>query len=265
MKDLLIGSLTGYTPEKIHNWVQSAKKHFIGEILVIGYNIPENTIQYLKDNNVSIVLTQPLGLHIVVQRFLDIFNYLNQNPNYRFIICTDIKDVIFQKNPSEFLEKQLINKHLLVGSEGIKYKDESWNINNLTTCYPYLTSLQQENIVYNAGTFAGKTEYIKDFCFNIFHLSLTAINNDPQPDQAAFNILLNTQTLKDITYYSKLNDPWCAQLGITLVPELKTKYQDKFLDPIPVYSNNQIITNLGEPYYLVHQYDRIPSLDIKYL
>jgi hypothetical protein len=173
--------------------------------------------------------------------------------------------LFFKKNPSEFLEKKLINKHLLVGSEGIKYKDESWNIDNLNKCYPYLTSLQQENIVYNAGTFAGKTEYIKDFCFNIFHLSLTAINNDPQPDQAAFNILLNTQTLKDITYYSKLNESWCAQLGITLVPELKNKYQDKFLDPLPEYSNNQIVTDSGELYCLVHQYDRIPGLDIKYL
>jgi hypothetical protein len=265
MRDLLIGSLTGYSPEKIHNWVQSAKKHFTGEILVIGYNIPDNTLQYLKDNNVSVVLTQPLGLHIVVQRFLDIFNYLTQNPDYRFIICTDIKDVIFQRNPSEFLEKKLTNKHLLVGSEGIKYKDESWNVSNLATCYPYLTELQQDNIVYNAGTFAGKTEYIKDFCFNIFHLSLTAVHNDPQPDQAAFNILLNTQTLKDITYYSKLDEPWCAQLGITLVPELQIKYQNKFIDNLPEYKNNQVLTFSNELYYLVHQYDRIPSLDIKYL
>jgi hypothetical protein len=44
MKDLLIGNLTRYTPNKINNWVQSAKKHFQGEILILGYDLPQETI-----------------------------------------------------------------------------------------------------------------------------------------------------------------------------------------------------------------------------
>jgi hypothetical protein len=81
MKDLLIGNLTKYTPDKINNWVQSAKKHFQGEILILGYDLPQETINYLNKNEIKIVLTQSLGFHIVVQRFLDIYTYLTQNPD----------------------------------------------------------------------------------------------------------------------------------------------------------------------------------------
>ena len=44
MNDLLIGNLTRYTPDKIHNWVQSAKEHFQGKILIIGYDLPQETL-----------------------------------------------------------------------------------------------------------------------------------------------------------------------------------------------------------------------------
>ena len=264
MKDILIASVTGYTPDKIQNWVFSAKKHFKGNIVVIGYNIPQSTVDFLKSHQVEVYGTRQMGLHIVVQRFFDIFNYLQNNPDYRFVICTDIKDVIFQRNPSDFLEEKLIDKHILVGSEGIQYKNEEWNNNNLKVCYPYLHSLYQDVVVSNAGTFAGKIEYIKDLCFNIFHLSLTAVQNDPQPDQTAFNILINSKTLKDITHFSRLDEPWCAQLGVAMHPTIVEKYKDKMVHDLPLESNNRIITPSGEEYYLVHQYDRIDNLQINF-
>ena len=268
MKDILIASVTGYTPDKLENWVYSAKKHFKGDIVVIGYDIPSITVDFLKNQGVEVYGTKNIGLHIVVQRFFDIYNYLHNNPDYRFVICTDIKDVIFQRNPSEFLEKKLIDredpKHILVGSEGIKYKDEEWNNNNLKVCYPYLHSLYQDTVVSNAGTFAGKLDYIKDLCFNIFHLSLTAVNKDPQPDQTAFNILINSKTLKDITYFSRLDEPWCAQLGVAMHPTVVEKYKGKMVHKLPIEHNNKIITPYKEEYYLVHQYDRIDNLKIDF-
>lgn len=266
MKDLLIGNLTGYTPDKIENWVQSAKTHFIGEILILGYNLPQTTLDYLKNNNIKVVLTQPLGFHIVVQRFLDIYTYLTQNPNYRYVIVTDVKDVIFQSNPVKFLEDKIIGSNkVLVGSEGLKYEDEDWGNNNLATCYPYLYDLNKNNEIYNAGTFAGFADYIRGLCFQIFHLSLIGIQNDPQPDQAAFNILINLPPWGDIVYYCSMEENWCAQLGTTLDPKVKDKYTPKLLTKSPIVKENKIYTSEGELYYLAHQYDRIPGLDIKYL
>jgi hypothetical protein len=266
MKDLLIGNLTGYTPDKIDNWVQSAKAHFTGEILILGYNLPQSTLDYLKDNNIKVVLTQSLGFHIVVQRFLDIYTYLTQNPNYGYVIITDVKDVIFQSNPVKFLEDRIVRyKKILVGSEGLKYKDENWGNNNLATCYPHLYDLNKDNEIYNAGTFAGLADYIRGLCFQIFHLSLVGTQNDPQPDQAAFNILINLPPWDDIVYYCSMEENWCAQLGTTLDPKVKDKYASKLLTKSPIVKENKVYTHEGELYCLVHQYDRIPGLDIKYL
>jgi len=189
MSDLLIGNLTKYTPDKIHNWVQSAKKYFPGDILILGYELPQETIDYLNKNEVKIVLTQPMGFHIVVQRFLDIYTFLKTNQNYDKIIVTDIKDVYFQRDPMPFVKSTLIGrKKIIAGSEGILYKNENWGNDNLQKCYPHLYDLNKNNKIYNAGTFAGENKYLRDLCFQVFHLSLVGTQFDPQPDQAAFNI-----------------------------------------------------------------------------
>jgi len=260
MSDLLIGNITRYTPDKIHNWVQSAKEHFKGKILVIGYELPQETIDYLNENNVELVLTQSLGYHIVVQRFLDIYTYLKQNKGYRYVIVTDVKDVYFQLDPCNFLHRHLIGrKKIVAGSEGLLYKDEDWGRDNITKCYPHLFEEYLNKKIYNAGTFAGEASYIRDLALAVFHLSLVGLQFDPQPDQAAFNILLGTHPWKDITEFASMNLGWCAQLGTTLDPKIKTKYKPLLKDYQPEIHENKVYTAFGELFYLVHQYDRLPN------
>jgi hypothetical protein len=260
MNDLLIGNLTRYTPDKIHNWVQSAKEHFQGKILIIGYDLPQETLDYLKNNEVEVVITQSLGYHIVVQRFLDIYTYLSQNKGYRYVIVTDVKDVYFQKDPANFLHRHLIGrKKIVVGSEGILYKDEDWGRDNLSKCYPHLYEFYKDKKIYNAGTFAGEASYIRDLAFYVFHLSLVGLQFDPQPDQAAFNIILGLHPWKDVTEFASMNLGWCAQLGTTLDPKIKDKYKPLLKDYQPEIHDNKIYTAFGELFYLVHQYDRIPN------
>lgn len=267
MKDLLIGNITRYTPDKIHNWVQSAKRHFKGEILVIVYDVPEETIEYLKANNITVVNTQATGLHIVVQRFLDIYSYLSSNPDYRYVIVTDVKDVIFQRDPIQYITENYTQyeDRIIVGSEGINYVDEEWGNNNLATCYPHLYEINKNTEIFNAGTFAGEAIYVRDLCFNVFNLSLIGVQHDPQPDQAAFNIILNTVPWEDVTYYNSLQEAWAAQLGTTLDPKIKDKYASKLLYKSPVIKDNRVYTHDGILYCIVHQYDRIPGLEIEYL
>ena len=157
MKNLLIGNLTKYTPDKIHNWVQSAKKYFTGEILILGYDLPKETIDYLNENEVKVILTQSLGSHIVVQRFLDIYTFLKNNQDYDKIIVTGVKDVYFQRDPMPFISSTLIGrKKIIAGSQGLLYKNEDWGDDNLKKCYPHLYELNKNNKIYNAGTFAGR-------------------------------------------------------------------------------------------------------------
>ena len=100
---------------------------------------------------------------------------------------------------------------------------------------------------------------MKDFFLHIFNLSL--IGNNPQPDQAALNILIHTHPFMNEVLFANQEDGWCCQLGTTLDPKVKEKYMSFHLEPIPTYDNDgNVYNSKNELFYLVHQYDRVPEL-----
>jgi hypothetical protein len=79
------------------------------------------------------------------------------------VITTDVRDVVFQNDPSIWLEKNLNNKHLIFGSECIAYEDEPWGTENLYHTFgPFVHSRFKKNTVYNVGVLAGEGEYMRD-------------------------------------------------------------------------------------------------------
>ena len=46
------------------------------------------------------------------------------NREYRYMITTDVRDVVFQHNPSDWLKKNL-KKNILVSTENVLYEHES--------------------------------------------------------------------------------------------------------------------------------------------
>lgn len=134
MKDLIIGCSTNYTWNTLKYWVNSIKKSgFDGDVVLILFNCDAQTVQKLTDSDVTIVaLGQDQNKNLIhnskmpvhVERFLHIYEYLFKYGDYRYVITTDVKDVIFQKNPIEWLENNLRNKNCVFSSESIRYQDE---------------------------------------------------------------------------------------------------------------------------------------------
>ena len=261
MKDLIVGCISNYAPQHISQWVNSINQSgFEGDKIMISFGVPQETLEFLGVNGFDVYEFQPNGRHIVIERFYALWALLSQlETKYKYVITTDVKDVIFQKNPSEWLENNLNDKKILVSSECLKYVDEDWGNSNLNLSYPQLYEQNKNHTIYNAGTIAGDFEYMKDFFLHIFNLSL--IGNDPQPDQAALNILTHTNPFKDKVLFANQEDGWCCQLGTTLDPKIKDKYSAKLLEPIPTYDNEgKVYNSKNELFYLVHQYDRVPDL-----
>jgi hypothetical protein len=261
MKDLIIGCISNYHPEHIKPWVNSIiKSGFEGDKIIISFGVPEETITYLTQNGFEIYSFEPNGRHIVIERFYALWGLMNElQDTYRYIITTDVKDVIFQYNPSQWLENNLHNKKILVSSECLTYSNEDWGNNNLKTSYPQFYENNKNNVIYNAGTIAGDFNYMKDFFLHIFNLSL--IGNDSQPDQAALNILIHTYPFKDHVLLANQENGWCCQLGTTLDPKVQNKYLPLLLEPIPSYDDKGLVYNSkNELFCLVHQYDRVPEL-----
>jgi hypothetical protein len=194
---------------------------------------------------------QNVPIHVL--RFLSIYDYLHKNwQKYEYVITTDVKDVYFQTDPFKFL----VNRKLIVASEGLKYKDESWGNENLFQAYgQYVYEQFKDNEIFNVGTFGGQSEYVKDM---VFHIFTNAINRPiPICDQAVFNVLLNTQPFKDI---ATKTIQWAAELGTIMDPSKIARFRPNLLFAEPVWENGLLKDVNGHIFPIVHQYDRVPEL-----
>ena len=258
-KSLIIGAFTNYNYNQLKPWVESIDEcGFTGDKAMVVGNASQETIDELVKRNFIIIPMSDIKAPIHVARFLSIYDFLKNNwQNYNHVVTTDVKDVYFQTNPITWLELNLKGKKLVAGSEGMRYKDEPWGNENLMQTYgPYVHDQFKNNEIYNVGTIGGVSEYVKDIVFNIL---FNAINRPiPICDQAVYNVLIQTQPFKGVTYFAKQLDGWACQAGTTVDPTKIESFRPHLLEPEPKFENGVVKTSLGEPFVIVHQYDRVP-------
>jgi hypothetical protein len=281
-RDLVIGAITGYTWKDIKYWVNSLDRSgFNGIKAVVAYNVDYATCDELTkrgykvltfqkdDANGRVTYPNP-NFNIVVDRFLHYYQMLDTQENrngIRYVIATDVKDVIFQRNPSEYLDVPAIRCiDLVMSSEGIQYKNEAWGANNLRESFgPLMYHKHADNTIVNCGVLAGKFDVFLGLCKTIYLLcahNRQFIPGGGGPDQAALNLLLNTPVYDHITSITTHEDPWAAQLGTTLDPTKINTYKPLLTERQPIWdwTENLMITPKGKPYTCVHQWDRVPEV-----
>jgi hypothetical protein len=259
-KSLIIGAFTNYNYNQLKPWVESIDEcGFTGDKAMVVGNASEETIGELIKRDFIIIKMQDIKAPIHVARFLSIYDFLkNTWQNYSHVVTTDVKDVYFQTNPIVWLELHLKGKKLVAGSEGMRYADEPWGNENLMQTYGlYVHDQFKNNEIYNVGTIGGVSEYVKDMMFNIL---FNAINRPiPICDQAVYNVLIQTQPFKDVTYFAKQLDGWACQAGTTVDPSKIESFRPHLLEPEPKFEDGIVKTSLGRTFAIVHQYDRVPA------
>lgn len=276
-KDLIIGCSTNYTWDTLKYWINSAKMTgFAGDIVLILMNCDKDTaykvaqagvkiVGFNQDNQGNLKYSSKLPVH--VERFLHIYNYLSEH-EYNYVITTDVKDVIFQKNPSEFLNSQLgARQQLMFASESMKYCDEPWGNQNLLETYgPYIHEKFKNNIIYNVGVLAGRFAAMKALMINIF----TAAINRPIPicDQSTFNFMISQFPYTETCRYMESETGWACQLGTTADPSKLDQFKPFLLEKSPEFVDGVVTTSMGNKFCIVHQYDRVPEwrkeIEVKY-
>ena len=275
MKDIVVGCITGYDFDKIRPWVNSLDTcGFTGTKAMICYNISYETTEELVNRGYTILAFKKNdeakrfeykdNFSIVVERFYHLWYFLKGlKGQYRNIITTDVKDVVFQTNPSLFLERVIKDgKKINVACESIRYKDEDWGDNNLLKSFgPLIHEHNRDNLIYNAGTISGDFDTMIDVFLNIYLLcngSNPFTEGGGGPDQAALNVLLQLEPYKSITNFAMSEDGYAAQLGTT-GPQIQNKYGNKVVEKTPILVDNMVCTSNEQVFSLVHQYDRVPE------
>jgi hypothetical protein len=194
-----------------------------------------------------------------VERFFHIYQLLRDN-EYRYVITTDVKDVVFQRNPSKWLEENLPEgvEDLVFSSESMKYKDEPWgNQNLLETFGPQIYEDFKNHTIFNVGVLAGHGYAMKDLMMNIFascmHRPIKIC------DQSTFNFLISQHPYLSTSMYTRSEDGWACQLGTTADPSKLEQFRPFLLEPSPKMEGDKVLTSEGIEYIIVHQYDRVPE------
>ena len=243
MKDLIISASTRYTKKELHNYVESINQSgFAGDKIMVVYDITKETVDWLKENGWEVYQSQLQG-HIHMYRLITIYSILKQlNREYRYLITTDVRDVVFQKNPSEYLEKNL-KKNILVSTENVLYKDESWGTKNILEGYgEFYLDIFKDKLSCNVGVLAGKYESMMDLLLLNYLVSQSG-DTQHYTDQSSFNFIIHNKLVQNSVQIEGLETNWALQLGTMNNPNL---------------IGNKIYNT--EDYIIVHQYDRDPKL-----
>ena len=268
MKDLIIGTSTNYDWDKLKYWVNSINQSgFEGDKVLVLLNCDKETVKKVslagftvvgghQDAEGNLVHQSPIPVH--VERFLHMHNFLKTR-EYRYIITTDVKDVVFQLNPSEYIEKNMgEEKDLIFASESLRYLDEPWGNENLFQTYGnYIYENYKRNEIFNVGVLAGRGDAMKDLFINIFAAAI----GRPIPicDQSTFNFMIQSSWFKRTSLYMRSEDAWACQLGTTADPSKIEQFRPLLIEPEPILKDGKISTSTGIPFTIVHQYDRVPA------
>jgi hypothetical protein len=283
MNTAIIASCYGYNIDQVKPWIESLKKTgFGGKVFVLVYNPQDNTLlDYFRSEGVFTFVGQYLGeTNMATQRFLNYIEVLKTEyaSDVELVISTDIRDIIFQKDPGVWLQNNIEDYDLVATSEGVKFRHEDWNGGNLEKHFGkkrFLSLADNETLC--SGIIAGKKDTIQQLFKVVYDIGFFSEDPGDFVDQIFYNIAIY-EIFKEKTKIVPASEDWTANLGtIKALPELSPKwstsprceingyerfrkiktYKEALLCKIPEMKEDGLIyAENGKPYAIVHQYDR---------
>ena len=261
MKKALLGlsNNVGLNIDKIKVWSKSFKKYSDGEVILLCANSNQEEIQFCIDNG---IIPIPVNIEdtwrINHKRLERTFEFL-ENSDIELFLITDVFDVVFQSNPFDKLD---LTYDIFVGAEGVLVSEEPWNSDWINKLFPndYYECINQEVIC--SGVIGGKRLPLINLYKRMFELCENSTNLTNIQDQAALIVMVKNKEIDNLKIFN-LTDGWvvhCAIAGPTQFFEsfgFKGNIENRY--GIPQLITDRICTKNGDPYDMVHQFNRIPE------
>jgi hypothetical protein len=183
-----------------------------------------------------------LWSHPIVSRHFAFLEFLALRPNYRTVLLTDARDVVFQGDPFPLLPPA--NLHAFLQDGGLRYgqrnMDTDWYRNVLG---PEELARVQGNAVACAGTIAGGVAVIKKL---LQEMTRTIVERKRGViDQPVYNFVLRHRMADAVVFHENGKSP------ILTLGDMPEGQFDLVGDQVVVG---------GKTPTVLHQYDRVPSV-----
>jgi len=191
--------------------------------------------------------------NLYIERYECYKEFLQEHPQYKTVLHTDVTDVYFLKDPFKQLVK---SDKLFMPVEGIKIKDESWNSKALYNVYgPGIVEEIGENEVICSGVMGGPRELFEELIDKLIEEHRRVKSNHNGVDQVyLLKLIYKDKILQDKIEFKSISDSFCINLHVCV-------YNPETYDSKYKKTENGLVMNAdGEKYCIVHQYNRLPDL-----
>jgi len=202
-----------------------------------------------------VLKNDPSENFVVQGRFTPAIVHLSTH-QYRYAIWVDVRDVVFQSNPSTWLAGNLAPQKIVGASECWKIKSEPYNdkwVHNTFTAETAAWLCEED--VCCGGTLAGEASSVLSALTRIHTISCQSGAND----QAALNYVLRTSPEKEITRIPKMREGFAVTCSAFKTRTFNSYCgrTDAVTDEFPVFEDFTVRTPKWlQPFCIVHQYDR---------
>ncbi|NQU95321.1 MAG: hypothetical protein HQ549_03715 [Candidatus Omnitrophica bacterium] len=266
MKNLILSLAKGYDFNTLKPFIISLEESgFKGDLVLFVSDINEKTRDILIKRGVQLVSfsedypyldgfasenipkKEYLGkMPLLSLRFVMFYLYLSKyGKSYSQIMLTDIRDVIFQKDPFDFA----LNEELCCFLEDKRMRisdDQRWNATWIRESFgEEVLKKIENNYISCAGIVIGTLSPIMDYLKKM--VDILADTNKVCNDQAAHNYLIYTNQFENLKFFENENGPI---LTLAFKKEETMQFNDKGL----------IINASGDVVNIIHQYDRHDGL-----
>ncbi len=263
MQDCVIGCFAGYGWDEVRIWARSLlASGFAGRRVTLVREPRPGLAEALRADGFEVVdcSAAPAVGTPHLQRFTDLHRFLHDQrragQTFRWVVATDVRDVCFQRNPIDFLSR-IDPPRLVLSQEGMTYEHAAWNAQNLQAAFgPEAMQTLSWAAPSNAGVLAGPHYTIEGLALLIARLARGAANE--VADQAALNLLVEALAGSLWFHRSGSAEPWACEAGVMADPRRIEANRPHLLGPEPLWRDGWVLTASGEPYAIVHQYDRVP-------
>lgn len=265
--ELILGTAMGYNFEELKPFIFSLKNSgYKGDLCLFISKIDRKTYQKLKEYGIKMIpfqeehpfthkLTIPNELipdnvssgkiSVKYLRYLLYYMFLLKygNPKSK-ILLTDVRDVIFQRNPFDFNFNNLCS---FIEDTHITIKASPFNSLRIQR---HFGSVTLEKIGNNyplcSGITFGHFSSIMDYLKKMIYLFPT-VDTVGGGDQGLHNYLIYSGEIKNLKLFDHENGPVFT-------------FGTKIINSIHINKEGFIIKSNGDVYNIIHQYDRHPEL-----